>query len=223
MYAAVLVPVGAALLLSFSRGALLLGVPAGILTLGFLAGRRWRRVAAVLLLVFLVALIPLFSTPRFAGLLDTHSGTTFFRLALWRSAWNMVRDHPLLGVGPDNFLYAYRTRYVLPSAWEEFDLAHPHNWLFDFASRLGLLGLAVFVWIEVGFWRRAWMVLRHAEGPARALALGVMGSMAACLAHGLVDAAFFYVDLAYVFFFSLALIHWIGRHSRAHPDVKEGS
>ncbi len=213
LYAAVLVPVAAALLLSFSRGALLLGGPAGILTLGFLAGRRWRRAAAVLLLVFLVALIPLFSTPRFAGLLNTQSGTTFFRLALWRSAWNMVRDHPLLGVGPDNFLYAYRTRYVLPSAWEEFDLAHPHNWLFDFASRLGLLGLAVFVWIEVEFWRRALAALRHAEGRARALALGIMGSMAVCLAHGLVDAAFFYVDLAYVFFFGLAVIHWLGQHS----------
>ncbi|HEY89058.1 MAG TPA: O-antigen ligase family protein [Thermoflexia bacterium] len=208
LYALALPPVGLALLLSLSRGAILLGIPAGVVTLGLLAGGGWRKVTLIALLLFAVALIPLFQTPRFAGLLDTASGTTHFRLALWRSAWQMFLEHPLWGVGPDNFLYAYRTRYVLPSAWEEFNLAHPHNWLLDFASRLGIFGLGAFLWIQFGFWRRAITLSTNPQTQNRALMLGLTGSMAVFLVHGLVDASYFYIDLAFVFFLTLAGVQW---------------
>lgn len=209
LYGVALLPVGTALLLSLSRGAILLGIPVGLITLGLLAGRRWRLATLIVLVIFGLALIPLFRTPRFAGLLDTAQGTTALRLALWRSAWQMFLDHPLWGVGPDNFLYAYRTRYVLPSAWEEFNLAHPHNVLLDFASRLGVFALAVFVWMVMRFGRRVVRLVRNSTGMRRALALGLAGSMAAALAHGLVDASYFYVDLAYVFFLTVAALQWV--------------
>lgn len=208
LYALALLPVGAALALSLSKGALLLGVPAALMMLGWLAGGRWRKVTLIALVVLGLALIPLFSTPRFASLLNPTQGTTFLRLALWRSAFLMARDHPLLGVGPDNFLYAYRTRYVMPSAWEEFNLSHPHNWLLDFAARLGLPGLAVFLWLQVAFWRTAWPLRNHPDREMRVLALGSMGLMADLLAHGLVDASYFVVDLAFVFFLALAMVQW---------------
>jgi O-antigen ligase len=181
------------------------------MAMGFLVGGRWRRLTVVILVLGGLALIPLMRTPRFAGLFDWRHGTTSFRLALWHSAWAMFRDHPLLGVGPDNFLYAYRSRYVLPTAWEEFNLSHPHNVVMDFATRLGILGLIIFVWMQILFWWRA-LPLRHGRQvgsltsgdrrPSRsdkravvtltpaaaALALGSMGSMVDFLAHGLVDA-----------------------------------
>ena len=141
LYALAALPVGAALLLSLSRGSLVLGIPAAFLAMGLLAGPKWRRATLVVLALGLLALMPLLRLPRFAGLLDWRQGTTGFRLALWHSAWAMIGDHPILGVGPDNFLYAYRTRYVLPTAWEEFNLSHPHNIVMDFAARLVVLGL----------------------------------------------------------------------------------
>jgi len=209
LYGLALAPVGLALVLSLSRGAILLGLPVGLITLGLFAGRRWRYATFIALVLFGLALIPLFQTPRFAGLLDTAQGTTALRLALWRSTWQMFLDHPFWGVGPDNFLYAYRTRYILPSAWEEFNLAHPHNLILDLASRLGIVALAVFAWMLVRFWQRALSLVRSSTGTERALTLGLAGSMAAGLAHGLVDASFFYVDLAYVFFLTIAALHWI--------------
>jgi len=209
LYALVLLPVGLALLLTLSRGAIVLGLPAGLIALGLWAGGRWRKVTLIVLLVFAVALIPLFRTPRFAGLLDTSQGTTFLRISLWHSAWRMFLDHPILGVGPDNFLYAYRTRYVLPTAWEEFNLSHPHNWILDFASRLGVLGLAAFLWLQLTFWLRTLSLRRHCEGPAvGALLMGGMAAMVVALAHGLVDASYFYIDLAYSFFLIVAITTW---------------
>jgi O-antigen ligase len=151
--------------------------------------------------------LPLFSTQRFRSMLDLSAGTGFFRLRLWQSAWAMLRDHPWLGVGLDNFLYQYRTRYILPDAWQEPNLSHPHNILLDFGTRLGAGGILVLLWLQFAFWQVAWRLYRRqAEGEARLLTLGLMASMAAALAHGFVDNAFFLVDLAFIFFLTLGVI-----------------
>ena len=91
----------------------------------------------------LLMLIPFLGTERFQRLFDFRQGTSFLRLQLWRGSLQMALDHPWLGVGPDNFLYAYRSTYLLPAAWEEPSLNHPHNWILDWWTRLGLPGLAL--------------------------------------------------------------------------------
>jgi len=219
IYGLSVVPVGLAVLLSFSKGALILGVPLSLLALGLLAGGSWSWASLGAMAVAAAAAIPLLRTPRFASLLDTRSGTTFFRLQLWRSSWMMFRDHPWLGVGPDNFLYQYRSRYILPAAWQEPDLSHPHNVLLDYGCRLGLCGLTAGLWLQVAFWRLALPLRRLAGGSAalagdldrRALALGLMGSMVNFLAHGLVDASYFVIDLAFVFFLALGVVQWLAK------------
>lgn len=194
--------------LTYSRGAWLIGVPVALLFLFMLRGRRALVLGALLLVVGLAVLVIVAGTGRLTSLLDLEQGTTFFRLQLWRSSLAMVADHPLLGVGLDNFLYAYRTQYVLPTAWEEFNLSHPHNVLLDFWLRLGLPGLGLLVWLVVSFFRRAWRAYRRfAAGKAeQVLLLGLMAGMVNTLAHGMVDSAFFLVDLAFVFMLMLALV-----------------
>jgi O-antigen ligase len=208
-YGLAILPVGLALLFSFSKGALILGVPLSLLALGVLAGGRWLWASVGGLAAAAVAAIPLLRTPRFARLLDTSSGTTFFRLQLWRSSWMMFWDHLWLGVGPDNFLYQYRGRYILPAAWQEPDLSHPHNVFLDYGCRLGLGGLVAGLWLQIGFWRRALPLRRLVDADRRALALGMMGGMVDFLAHGLVDASYFVIDLAFVFFLALGVVQWL--------------
>ena len=41
--------------------------------------------------------------------------------------------------------------------------------------------------------------------------VGLMGGMAAFLAHGMVDNSYFVIDLAFVFFLMLGLLHQINR------------
>ena len=215
--------VGLAILLSFSTGALLLGVPASVLALGLLAGGRWLWAALGLLGAAALAAIPVLRTPRFTSLFDLQSGTSFFRLNLWRSALDMIRDHPLLGVGLDNFLYAYRGRYIRPAAWQEPSLSHPHNVILDYWSRLGTLGLAAGLWIQAAFWRRALPLRRTALPDERALALGLMGSMVDVLAHGLVDNSFFLVDLAFAFCLTLGLVAQLARTTETDPGPRSDS
>ena len=203
------------LVLTFSKGALLLAVPAALLVLGFVAGGRWRWVALGLLAAGGLALLPLFGTERFAGLFDLQGGTSFFRLQLWRGAWNMVQDYPWLGVGLDNFLYAYRTHYALPTAWQELNLSHPHNIVLDFWTRLGFLGLVIGIWLfTAAFWQN-WQALKRAHGDRWALLLGLLASLAATLAHGLIDNSLFLVDLMLLFMLSIGLI------ARLNQDLME--
>jgi O-antigen ligase len=206
LYGLLSLPVGLAILLSFSRAAILLGVPCALLVLGLVAGGRWRWIALGLLLVAAIGLVPLLSTPRFRGLFDPQSGTLFFRLQLWRSSLKMARDHPWLGVGPDNFLYAYRGRYILPSAWQEPHLSHAHNLVLTYLTRLGIVGLAAGLGLQAAFWTTGLRRLHDQEGSSHALTLGVVGSMAYTVAHGMVDASFFFPDLAFAFLLALGLV-----------------
>jgi O-antigen ligase len=197
----------AAILLSYSRGAWLFGVPASLLFLAAMRGRRSLVIAAGALLLAATLVLLVAGPGRLTSLLDAGEGTTFFRLQLWESSWAMIRDHPILGVGLDNFLYHYRTHYVLPTAWEEFNLSHPHNVVFDFWLRLGLPGLIVFVWLLAAFFHRGWLSYRRLTGgDEQLLILGLLAGMVNVLAHGLVDNAFFLVDLAFAFMLMLAVV-----------------
>lgn len=207
LYAVGAAIMGLALFLTYSRGAWLVGVPAALVFLAALRGRRTLAVAVVMLLLAGVLLLALAGTERLTSLLETEQGTTFFRLQLWRSSLAMAGDHPVLGVGLDNFLYQYRSHYVLPTAWEEFNLSHPHNLILDFWLRLGLGGLAVLAWLLAGFFRRGLRLHRILPaGPDSLLVAGLMAGMVNFVAHGLVDNAFFLVDLAFVFMLMLAFV-----------------
>jgi O-antigen ligase len=220
---------GLALILTFSKGALLLGLPAMLATLwlgGIILLRRQGRptkllwwIAGAAILVG-VSIVPFLGTERFQRLVDFSRGTGFLRLNLWRSSWQMALDHPLLGVGPDNFLYAYRSVYLLPAAWQEPNLNHPHNIVLDWWTRLGLPGLALAALFFANMLRRLWRsfngLLFETEnlsgrnnaliemkpdthpsiGPA--LVIGLLAATAAALAHGLIDASYALPDLMLV-------------------------
>jgi O-antigen ligase len=199
----------ASLVLTYSRGAWLVGVPASILFVAALRGRKVFLVVTAAAIVLAIMAVLVLGGGRLVSLLDTSEGTTFFRLQLWQSSAAMLADHPLTGVGLDNFLYEYRSTYALPTAWEELNLSHPHNLVLDFWLRLGLPGLAVLVWLLLGFFvkgLRTYSALL--DGFDRLLILGLMGGMVNFVAHGLVDNAYFLVDLAYVFSLMLAVIQF---------------
>jgi len=213
VYAAIVILFGATILLTYSRGALLLGVPASVLFVLVvlfwqghrLSRRAWLGIAAAFA-VGVAGLGFLFTTERGQSLFQSGTGTAFFRVAVWTSAVNMIRDHPLLGVGLDNFLYEY-PKYILPEAWREPNLSHPHNFILDFWTRLGIFGVLLLFALLIAFYRRAWRTFQTTDDLyTRALMLGLMASMVNFLAHGLIDAAYFYVDLAYVFWLTMFLV-----------------
>ena len=160
-----------------------------------------------------------------------HGLSAIARVHVWLSALAMIRDHPLLGVGPDNFLYYYvnpraidphnaaasncpALPRVLPAphyldlrdAWQEPCLSHPHNVVLDTWLSTGLLGLVALALVLVGFAMLARRNLRVCgAGWPRAVQVGCCAIVLATLVHGLVDNSIFVPDLAVAFWLALAL------------------
>ncbi|MEA2583708.1 MAG: hypothetical protein QOF33_1793 [Thermomicrobiales bacterium] len=196
--------VAAGLAATLSRGAMLAVIAGGALLLGMTRparGWRWLGLAAVLVVLLFAATAGdrLFSTGT--------SGTTSSRELIWRASLQMVRDHPVFGVGLDQFLYQYAPRYVDPAGWPERYTSHPHNLILDVWLRLGLAGLVLLagvVYICIRDIRR----LRGAaeRSDQRRLAVAGAALLVGGATHGLVDNAFFLPDLAVLTWIAVALI-----------------
>ncbi|HBY99254.1 MAG TPA: hypothetical protein DEP84_35820, partial [Chloroflexi bacterium] len=224
LYALALIPTGLALFLTFSRGALLLGVPAGLLFIAWRSPGRPRRVIPIALSVVLLALLPFAGTERVRSIMNLSEGTGLIRMSLWRSTLNMLSDnfHWLKGVGLDNFLYLY-PHYIRPEAWREPNLSHPHNILLHYWVALGLLGGMVLIWQQVAFWLAAVRAWHQRTAVTASLMLGLSASMVGFLAHGLIDNSYFLVDLAFVFMLTAALMADLGTTAQDVSGKDRGS
>jgi O-antigen ligase len=206
--------VGLALVLTFSTGGWLGALAGTLVVVGALSRRRLAlRVGSAAALGLLLV-----SGLAIAGVLPERLNplrqTGGFRLDLWQSSLAMVRDHPLLGVGLDNFAYLYQQVYLREGAAAEPNLSHPHNWVLHVWLELGLLGLVAFCWLLVRFWSLSRSALSSVQSEHRWVVAGAAGAMTDLLVHGVIDNSYFLVDLAFVFWLSLALVAVASTNSR---------
>ncbi|MFN8529382.1 MAG: O-antigen ligase family protein [Anaerolineae bacterium] len=198
------------ILLTQSAGSLFIGAPAAVVLVLFLVyGRRALLPIGGLLGLGIVGTFIAAQSARFARLLDFSEGTNFFRVRVWESALQIIRSHPITGLGLDQFLYFFRGQYMLPDAWQEPNLSHPHNIVLDYWTRLGIAGVMLLIYTQVVFWRaalRLYRTTRHIDLLGSALVIGTMGAMINILMHGLVDNSIFVHDLAYIFALMMGLI-----------------
>jgi O-antigen ligase len=195
----------AGIFLTFSRGAILaviVGVGISLLVLGM------RRNLMVFSGLALGIGAVLFITSR-ERLLDLGgSGSEPTRFAIWRSSLEMLADHAVFGIGPDQFLYQYGPRYIEPSAWDERYTSHPHNIVLDVWLRLGAAGIGAFAALIVGVWklgRRSCTRIRN-----DAISCGAIAALTGAMAHGLLDNGFFLPDLAGMTWIAIAMLVTFG-------------
>ena len=85
-------------------------------------------------------------SPRKAGMtrtsLNMNTYDEFSRQKLWYAGLLAFRDHPLLGIGPDNFRHAYG-HYL--GREQTDDRLHANNFYIEVLATLGLAGLAAFI------------------------------------------------------------------------------
>jgi putative inorganic carbon (hco3(-)) transporter len=206
LYAALTAILAIALAATFSGGGWL-GTAAAVLVVVRLArGRKIAFALSVLGVVLAVLVLAVLRVERIASRMDPTRGTGFIRVRLWEASLAMVRDHPILGIGLDNFLYKFQQEYLSPDAAAEPNLSHPHNWVLHFWLNLGVVGLVAAGWLLLQFFVGIRDVLARTSDPTlRALAIGAAGSMVNFLIHGAVDNSYFLPDMALIFWFTLAI------------------
>ncbi|MBI2953586.1 MAG: O-antigen ligase family protein [Chloroflexi bacterium] len=205
LYLAVALLLAVTLTLTFSAGAWL-GVGVGLLLVIGFRSVRLGGLAATGAIGLAILLPQVLRQERIVSRFDLEQGTAALRLMIWQAAARMIQDHPLLGVGPDNFLNQY-PRYMLAAAWREPNLSHPHNLVLDFWLRTGLLGLLAGLWLIGRFFAAGVRLYRRqTDLLVKALALGLLGSMTDFVVHGMIDNSYFTVDLAIIFWASMAAV-----------------
>ena len=108
------------------------------------------------------------------------------RLRLWSAAVRMFADHPLLGVGPDNFRLLYGPYAHLDNADPR---VHSNNMYLEVLVGGGLLTAAAFFWLFARACMRAARLVRLASrGPMAMPAAGIASACAAIAIHGLSDS-----------------------------------
>jgi O-antigen ligase len=205
---------------TLSRGFVLALAIGAAVVVALVGTRRWWR----RYLLAVAGVMVFFAAAAWDRLADLGgAGQVPTRVLIWRASLRMALDHPLFGVGLDQFLYQYWPRYVEPAGWPERYTSHPHNVLLDLWLRLGILGAAAFAWLAVAVGRiaaRSRVILRQAQdrraqdsalryrhtGEEGAVAVGAAAALAAGVAHGLVDNAYFLPDLAAMTWLFVALL-----------------
>ncbi|MDQ3855122.1 MAG: O-antigen ligase family protein, partial [Chloroflexota bacterium] len=201
-------------LLSGSRGNwIALGVAAVLVAL--LTRRfRWLVPAAAAGVLSLLAMIAT-GQNRLATLFRTGRGSGDTRERLWRAAIAEIRREPLFGRGLGDV--GWMRRYIPAKRLASTELVDAHNLFLDFWTKLGLLGLASILWLVAAFYWVAWGVYRRGERTDRVVAIGLMAAMTGAVVHGMLDAFYFGLQLAVLFWFSLGVVEVLARREARLP------
>lgn len=141
--------------------------------------------------------------------------STRIRFLFWGVGLEMLRAHPLLGVGANNYEAAFpeaRARFAerhpdsqLVAMNEHLLVVYAHNEYVQLAAELGAIGLALFVLFAAAL---AYTFLRALKHPTKALpALGAgAGALAFAISSGASASSFRYFGGGLLFFFAASII-----------------
>jgi O-antigen ligase len=175
-----------ALILTSSRGAWFGFVVSLVVFLGASLRRGWLspKLPLALIAVFVAVLIPLHS--EIASRLETNdNGSAASRVPLMHLAGDMVQQHPLLGIGSNNFAVQI-PKYAGPSFSRDW-IYTVHNKFFLIAAEAGIPTMVVFV-LFLGTMIRVGMSAGRTRDPLLGpLALGLTAGIAGQIVTMLVE------------------------------------
>ena len=160
-------------------------------------------IGVLLLAVIFVEPVRLRVVSMFA---DRKDSSNNFRRNVWDAVFEMIRDRPLIGIGPGhgsfNKIYPLyqRPRYTALSAY---------SILLEIIVETGFIGLAAFMWLLIVTFNTAFLQmqrlrkLRSADG---FWLIGAIATMAGMLAHGTVDTVFYRPEVNSVWWLVVGLI-----------------
>jgi O-antigen ligase len=185
MWAAAVMPaLAVAVVLTLTRSAAV-GACAGAALLLSLKDFRLLAVIPVIAAIF-IAVAPAKLTTRFASAFDVNDPSNRDRIAMLHEGEHMIRDHPLLGVGP-NMVEVLYEEYRDPNAVQKIN-PHLHNVPLQIAAERGLPALALWCWFVVTLVMALAKLLR--DGRERYLAAGALAAITAMIAAGMFEYNF---------------------------------
>jgi len=200
---------GVGILLTFSGGAAI-GFFVAVLFMAIILKHR-----IILALILAVLLMSPFIIPKNLknwakevnyNPIEFVCGTT--RITLYATAANMIRQHPVIGVGVNTFSKNYGSYKLVEM--EKYapteDRMYAHNNFLQMGAEVGLLGLGIFVWFLVMLFRSGWQIYKRSESEfLKITALSLIACVVAFLINGLTETSL-YNQIGVSFWFIVGLL-----------------
>ncbi len=205
-----------ALVLTYSRGAWM-GMVAALATIALLLVLRrsrtwpplWRRLFPLLLLVggsaalvLLVAAVEPLRVRVLSLVAGREDSSNNFRINVWSAALEMIRDRPLLGIGPGN--NAFNLIYPLYQQ-PKFNALSAYSIPLEWAVEAGIPGLLAGVGLFLCALRTGLRQLAG-EGPLLLPSLAAVAMFVGLAVQGITDTIFFRPEVQLVALFALATL-----------------
>jgi putative inorganic carbon (HCO3(-)) transporter len=225
----------ACLVLTFSRGGwlgLVVGVLVAIALLVYWLSielpafwRNWLLPIVIASVIGVLLLAVIFVEPvrvRVASIfLDRRDSSNNFRRNVWDAVFRMIRDRPLIGIGPGHNSFNQRyPLYQLP----RYSALSAYSIFLEVAVETGLIGLACFLWLIVVIFNTAFTQLNQLRQSWNREGLWLIGAIATLLgmlAHGTVDTVWYRPEVNTLWWFMVALVASYWQPIQLREDVSE--
>ncbi|MDD5196913.1 MAG: O-antigen ligase family protein [Candidatus Omnitrophica bacterium] len=142
----------------------------------------------------------------------THSWGEFLlnkeRPVLYETSFNMIKHHPLIGVGVNTYVLNYQKYKLHDTSLDTANTRwYAHNSFLQMACEIGITGVAIFIWLLFLLFSRWRNFYRNTKDNFLALCgLGIVMGLAAFLVHGLTETNLYYPKIAVLFWFQSGLL-----------------
>ncbi len=139
----------------------------------------------------------------FAGRGDSSNN---FRINVWTAVIEMIKDRPILGIGPGNVAFnKIYPRYMQP----RYSALSAYSVILEVAVETGIIGLACFLWLLTVTFNQGWVQLkrlRELGNPQGFWLMAAIAVLVGMLAHGLVDTVWYRPQVNSLWWLMIALI-----------------
>ncbi len=153
-----------------------------------------RRVTGLVMVLAVVGYFLLRASPLSLG-----SGLGL-RFQFVETALRMWAARPVFGVGIGEF-YLLSRRFMAPELGWRYAFENAHNYFLQIAAELGIVGLALFVWVLSAAWRQIW----NTQSRRDPVVIGATAGLAAFLITCLTGHPVLVREVAYPFWMTLGL------------------
>ncbi|HEY9848208.1 MAG TPA: IctB family putative bicarbonate transporter [Leptolyngbyaceae cyanobacterium] len=159
-----------------------------------------------LILVLAILVVEPLRDRVFSMFVGRQDSSNNFRINVWASVLDMIRDRPIIGIGPGN--NAFNLRYPLYMR-PRFSALSAYSVILEVAVETGLIGLSCFLWLLLVTFNQGWRQVRRLGELGNRQVFWLMGALATLcglLAHGAFDTVLYRPEVNTLWWFAIAIV-----------------
>lgn len=175
-----------------------------------------------LLVVAAVVVVPALRERVLSITRTQNDSSNNFRVQVWAAVREMIRDRPILGIGPGNA--AFNKVYPLYQR-PGFTALGAYSIFLEILIEVGVVGFSLFIWLLMVLMQRGWrQVQRLREKESREIfwLIAAMATIVGMLVHGAVDTIWYRPEVATLWWFMVAIVTSYG-NGRSRPTQADES